>query len=186
MYTNNACKKIDEDNHKCARIFRPWDSAKDGAQDSTVSTTTEVKRETEEDKKVCDANEKIGLEASSPQKKSFRRVSAKKQATEIAPETSLCCTEYPSSFLDSFSLYPDVLQANLAQSLGLTPGDPLLLESFAQGYAIEEYARILTQEHQSKMLNARKQRPKKYKCPHCNVGFSNNGQLKGHIRIHTG
>jgi Zinc finger, C2H2 type len=35
-------------------------------------------------------------------------------------------------------------------------------------------------------LKARKQRPKKYRCPHCNVAFSNNGQLRGHIRIHTG
>ncbi|XP_054281624.1 Krueppel-like factor 16 [Macrosteles quadrilineatus] len=31
-----------------------------------------------------------------------------------------------------------------------------------------------------------KGRPKKYRCPHCHVGFSNNGQLKGHVRIHTG
>ena len=32
----------------------------------------------------------------------------------------------------------------------------------------------------------RKLRPKKFRCEHCNVAFSNNGQLKGHIRIHTG
>lgn len=77
--------------------------------------------------------------------------------------------------------------ADIAQALGVPPTDPLLLESLAQGYAMElEYARILQQENEAKLLNARKQRPKKYKCPHCNVGFSNNGQLKGHIRIHTG
>ncbi|XP_066145520.1 zinc finger protein 436-like [Euwallacea fornicatus] len=79
-----------------------------------------------------------------------------------------------------------MLQANLAQHLGLPPNDPLLLESLAQGYAFEEYARVLNQEQQAKLLAAKKQRPKKYKCPHCDVGFSNNGQLKGHIRIHTG
>ncbi|XP_025018651.1 zinc finger protein 354A [Tetranychus urticae] len=32
----------------------------------------------------------------------------------------------------------------------------------------------------------KKQRPKRFKCVHCDVSFSNNGQLKGHIRIHTG
>lgn len=64
--------------------------------------------------------------------------------------------------------------------------DPAIMETLTQGYALEEYARVLQQEHQIKILNSRKQRPKKYKCPHCDVGFSNNGQLKGHIRIHTG
>ncbi|XP_049809360.1 zinc finger protein 449-like [Schistocerca nitens] len=32
----------------------------------------------------------------------------------------------------------------------------------------------------------RKLRPKKHRCPHCHVAFSNNGQLRGHVRIHTG
>lgn len=50
----------------------------------------------------------------------------------------------------------------------------------------QEYARVLAEEAHAKMLTARKQRPKKFKCPHCDVAFSNNGQLKGHVRIHTG
>lgn len=50
----------------------------------------------------------------------------------------------------------------------------------------QEYARIMAEEAETRNMNARKQRPKKYKCPHCNVAFSNNGQLKGHVRIHTG
>lgn len=32
----------------------------------------------------------------------------------------------------------------------------------------------------------RKPRPKRFRCPHCDIAFSNNGQLKGHIRTHTG
>lgn len=32
----------------------------------------------------------------------------------------------------------------------------------------------------------KKLRPKKFRCHYCNVAFSNNGQLKGHLRIHTG
>ena len=32
----------------------------------------------------------------------------------------------------------------------------------------------------------RKVRPKKFKCDECGAAFSNNGQLRGHIRIHTG
>ncbi|CAG4970837.1 unnamed protein product [Colias eurytheme] len=100
-------------------------------------------------------------------------------------------TTYPPPIPQSTSHYPgyipEYLPGDIAQTLGIPPTDPLLLESLAQGYAMElEYARILQQESEAKLLNARKQRPKKYKCPHCNVGFSNNGQLKGHVRIHTG
>ncbi|XP_015175810.1 PREDICTED: zinc finger protein 112-like [Polistes dominula] len=32
----------------------------------------------------------------------------------------------------------------------------------------------------------KKLRPKKFRCEYCDVAFSNNGQLKGHVRIHTG
>ncbi|OQR67374.1 Krueppel factor 15-like, partial [Tropilaelaps mercedesae] len=38
----------------------------------------------------------------------------------------------------------------------------------------------------AKLKKASVQRPKKFNCPHCDVCFSNNGQLKSHIRIHTG
>jgi huckebein len=34
--------------------------------------------------------------------------------------------------------------------------------------------------------SGKKQRPKRFRCPHCQVAFSNNGQLKGHVRSHTG
>ncbi|XP_074600206.1 uncharacterized protein LOC141854433 [Brevipalpus obovatus] len=30
------------------------------------------------------------------------------------------------------------------------------------------------------------QRPKRFRCEHCGIAFSNNGQLKGHVRTHTG
>ena len=35
-------------------------------------------------------------------------------------------------------------------------------------------------------VTERKSRPKKYKCEECSACFSNNGQLRGHLRIHTG
>nr|XP_046471260.1 uncharacterized protein LOC124213723 [Neodiprion pinetum] len=50
--------------------------------------------------------------------------------------------------------------------------------------AIEEAARAL-QHHETLVKQSKKLRPMKFPCPHCNVAFSNNGQLKGHIRIHT-
>ncbi|XP_073823168.1 zinc finger transcription factor huckebein [Musca autumnalis] len=60
------------------------------------------------------------------------------------------------------------------------------LDPYALTIMEQEYARVMAEEAHLKAVNARKQRPKKFKCPHCDVAFSNNGQLKGHIRIHTG
>ena len=60
------------------------------------------------------------------------------------------------------------------------------MDPYTLGLMEQEYARVMAEEAHLKALNARKQRPKKFKCPHCDVAFSNNGQLKGHIRIHTG
>lgn len=160
---------------KCGRIFRPWDGS-ECAQDSTITTTTdgdEAARKPASEvlgNKHCDKDDKSGPSY----KKSFRRVQPKEERREC-----LSVADYPG-------LQDICSPACLQNSLELSAADHLLLESMTSGYALEEYARILTQEHQAKLLNARKQRPKKYKCPHCNVGFSNNGQLKGHIRIHTG
>lgn len=39
---------------------------------------------------------------------------------------------------------------------------------------------------QRQMKEPKKLRSKRFRCERCNVAFSNNGQLKGHIRIHTG
>lgn len=180
---------------QCAKIFRPWDSAKNCDQDSTISTTTveenSAKKEQEPEVKEC-CDDKKGL-SESP-KKAFQKVISKKLPKDpkiLSPSQppkipEIAYSDYPLFGADGLPLHPELLQTNLSQSLGLANADPLLLESFAHGYALEEYARVLNQEHHAKLLNSRKQRPKKYKCPHCDVGFSNNGQLKGHIRIHTG
>ncbi|KAJ8967464.1 hypothetical protein NQ314_002778 [Rhamnusium bicolor] len=173
--------------NKCNRIFRPWDSANtplDNSQDSTISTTT---NETEDSQENIVKHEESTCERITETKEGFRPIQkTEKKMPEILTQFSIqpqVSVDYP---LETYNAYPEILQASIAQSLGLTSNDPLLMESMAQGFALEEYARVLNQEHQAKILASKKQRPKKYKCPHCDVGFSNNGQLKGHIRIHTG
>lgn len=173
--------------NKCNRIFRPWDCvtvSADNSQDSTISTT--IVEDTQESEEICDF--KMSCSKSNPDKEGFRPLNK----TPVTSENTQCLSvssknTHTGYLVDQFNgVYSDVLQPNLCQALGVAPTDSLFLESMAQGIAIEEYARILNQEHQAKLMAAKKQRPKKYKCPHCEVGFSNNGQLKGHIRIHTG
>ncbi|XP_050305089.1 zinc finger protein 420-like [Anthonomus grandis grandis] len=173
MYMNKCPYQARKEENKCGRIFRPWDTS-ETPQDSTVSTTTQDEElvkveEVKSDQSVKQCSDYVPITSAS--------------SDVFLPQTSLSL-EYVH---DPYGpLASDLVQSNLAQHLGLPPNDPLLLESLAQGFALEEYARVLTQEQQAKLMASKKQRPKKYKCPHCDVGFSNNGQLKGHIRIHTG
>nr|XP_011301118.1 PREDICTED: zinc finger protein 45-like [Fopius arisanus] len=51
--------------------------------------------------------------------------------------------------------------------------------------SIEEAIKMIHQQDVA-AKQIKKLRPKKFKCQYCDVAFSNNGQLKGHIRIHTG
>lgn len=187
------------------KIFRPWDNTNEvlisvEEQDSTISTTSQEDLEKyDTSSSSCDSpidvseqsNFSFSFDTSyenkhtADKKYDFDTVKSKAVKSQPKPDASNHL-ELPLSHFEPYPIYPDLVHANLAQSLGLNPADPLFLESMAQGYAMEEYARIISQEQQAKLMNGRKQRPKKYKCPHCDVGFSNNGQLKGHIRIHTG
>lgn len=86
------------------------------------------------------------------------------------------------------NLYYAAAAAAVAANNDIHPAGPgvYALNSCAFNFMDREYARVMVEEAQLKAANARKQRPKKFKCTLCNVAFSNNGQLKGHIRIHTG
>lgn len=188
MYINKTFPYEVNTKNKCNRIFRPWDcvtdTSADNSQDSTISTTTV--EDTQEAEEKCDI--KISCLKSNSDKEGFRPLNKITNISEGSQCPSVPLKNTPPGYLiDSFNgVYSDVLQPNLTPPLGVASTDSLFFESMAQGIALEEYARILNQEHQAKLLAAKKQRPKKYKCPHCEVGFSNNGQLKGHIRIHTG
>lgn len=177
-------RKIDEKRENRLRKIRgTFKKEMNVHQDATVSTTTEEEEKspsiTDDINPVTNLTLCCDRLLQEPTKQETKPNMIQAPYPNTAPITALPPVYNPS--------YHDYLQTDIAQALGVPPTDPLLLESLAQGYAMElEYARILQQENEAKLLNARKQRPKKYKCPHCNVGFSNNGQLKGHIRIHTG
>lgn len=119
--------------------------------------------------------EKIKKESTSP----FRVLSPEQLGKpDVLPPPP--ASDYLSSPFYPANPYNEFLVGGGQHAVPFIGIDPFL------GTMEQEYARVLAEEAQLKMMTARKQRPKKFKCPHCDVAFSNNGQLKGHVRIHTG
>ena len=67
-----------------------------------------------------------------------------------------------------------------------TPALPLPHLSLIQRRAVQELQDLQELQLAVAQVSERKARPKRYKCDLCEACFSNNGQLKGHVRIHTG
>lgn len=194
-----------------SRLFRPWDGKTQ--QDSTITSTTMQTQQSSaslvcpkleidnkfdasddviekmlvKDMSACDELSKSSSKPHTPTKASdsvanmanrsahhkldMRHISPLHQMTSFFPATPQFVS--PATVAPPVPTYQDLLLSNVPYCV-----DPFVIE--------QEYTRVLAEEAQIKLMTARKQRPKKFKCPYCDVAFSNNGQLKGHIRIHTG
>lgn len=90
-----------------------------------------------------------------------------------------------NSSMMSGSMIPDYLYMPPTPPADYLPLGPF--DAYSMSLMEQEYTRVMAEEARVKLINSKKQRPKKFKCPHCDVAkFSNNGQLKSHIRTHTG
>ncbi|KAF4532894.1 hypothetical protein B566_EDAN001498 [Ephemera danica] len=149
------------------RLFRPWDAAVSAAQVAAASKTCNT-----EQQETCNSLQRKRNKLQSSRRDTVKvniktedipTTDANQQqivqvGASVPPCPSLATTDV-TSHVELASMTADALYAELSRSdlarLGLVcPAD---------------LAR----------LRARKQRPKKYHCPHCHVAFSNNGQLRG-------
>jgi huckebein len=78
---------------------------------------------------------------------------------------------------------PEALHPSQLAALGMGPNEIGQLYQLAGYKPVHNFHPSATN---SATATAKKQRPKRFRCPHCQVAFSNNGQLKGHVRSHTG
>ena len=99
-------------------------------------------------------------------------------------------------FLASLETSPESVHPHQLAALGLGPADIGELYQlaafksihlpFSAGFASAAVASAAVASAAVASAAVKKQRPKRFRCPHCQVAFSNNGQLKGHVRSHTG
>lgn len=180
-----------------SRLFRPWDGRtnQDNTVTSTSSTSTGIVSSHSD---VLDSDNKQISDfernpSKSPRISVISEYELQKPTNTIVSQNNIHCDKIVDPIMYSttnsqglpmdaatfYSTYPEfIMPAGGVPYVGMDP--------FAISAMEQEYARVLAEEAQAKILSSRKQRPKKFKCPHCEVAFSNNGQLKGHIRIHTG
>ncbi|CAG7820239.1 unnamed protein product [Allacma fusca] len=184
-------------------IFRPWDE--------TEKSTCGSHQENEEDSKSCYSNTSSKLSKASSMEKSVV-CSTPQQNTSCANPSELtmlhtfshCALPCGSNLLSNLPGYlkyePSSSKTNLIKSSSSidspfqrTSDSPSNL--FLYPVAINELANLsrndltaigLLPPETPSTHRAKRQRPKRFHCPHCQVAFSNNGQLRGHIRIHTG
>lgn len=104
-------------------------------------------------------------------------------------------------FLASLESSPEALHPSRLAALGMGPNEigelyqmagfkPLIQHHYPSaamaGTTSSSHHHHHHHHNPSSGSGNKKQRPKRFRCPHCQVAFSNNGQLKGHVRSHTG
>lgn len=185
-----------------SNLFRPWDSSI-----STTTTEIEASQQTLTKTTATPESHVKRYSLKSNNSKGLEHVNYSSMISSTLSDSninSISCPTVPTmqaqwqpNLLSSQNHLPMMPRPELMlvhPHSNLPFSDHMLFEHFNQQTLINassladpslmntpNITRQWKQIHQQK-----KQRPKRFQCPHCRVSFSNNGQLKGHIRIHTG
>ncbi|XP_076650635.1 uncharacterized protein LOC143357877 [Halictus rubicundus] len=99
---------------------------------------------------------------------------------------------YPTLSVNSVTwpmgISPSLVDTSAVQITGrqsLCCGYPSVAVDGLHPLSIQQAAGMIQRQEEA-AKEIKKLRPKRFRCEHCDVAFSNNGQLKGHVRIHTG
>lgn len=187
-------------------LFRPWDAAAAAAQQAKLPKEEKTSEQNEKQSKYQSQSPGHSLKSSHMKSKDKHRPSLRPAAIDDDLShhngVTLCSAPCPAptSSLghDHMSLRVPFQGQSFQRTLDpfTVPGGmlpcPAEQRFMSDMYASQLEGAFLEAAASSVMMNRswklhqKKQRPKRFQCPHCQVSFSNNGQLRGHVRIHTG
>lgn len=180
-------------------LFRPWDAASEAA--SQQCKTSDKKTFLLDSRR---SEKKSYLKTSDPLDKQEEDTTSDSRSQPLTTDSSSGLLATQASFQTQFLPYLPHGHP-MSDAIRSFPFDQQQLSSMNPSMAFNLFS-----SHETNMLNTffpgnshhfldtqtansrllkpsqKKQRPKRFQCPHCQVSFSNNGQLRGHVRIHTG
>ena len=154
-------------------MFRPWD--RERARKGEV-VTVKSEQESEQTSKIHKPHSSQFREKLSKEKKIIK-VEQDSSSDILRPHHSSYNHPTPPSPHPA----PLSIMRGLQYMMCPPPSIGLSLPPVDQMSHLMQYRAV-----QELQVAAKKRRQKKYKCDQCNASFSNNGQLRGHVRIHTG
>jgi len=187
---------LKETKHMKSDLFRPWDAAAAAAAESSKKndmvittsndTSTEKKRLRN---KSLEPKKETGTDESSDNRSQTTSESSSSHHVLISP-----MVPFPQHFnpvLPNGSHFTDAIRSFDPNAVPQPFNFNMFSETtFLNGFFPSSSSAFLDAQsssgNRSWKSQQRKLRPKRFQCPHCQVSFSNNGQLRGHVRIHTG
>lgn len=186
-------------------FFRPWDDA--SASTSVTSANhrvpqdNELAREQKSARRELSSTRNLARRIRHDNESSSSLPSSTKSSTEVpslisSPHIPVTFSAFPRQHYATFPPLQGPFESHFSTAAALS-SPHINLFPYANGNFFSNFATqgVTSRNHidQSsaesrgkKSQQQRKKRPKRFQCPHCHVSFSNNGQLSGHIRTHTG
>ena len=155
-------------------LFRPWDTSENYNDDKKVTIKTQINTP-HSVKNLCNNNRKVKSE---PEVKSS---SVSGPTLSMSPLAIAMRGLVPDACLPGHVIKDTCLPTHVSH-----------VSQLMQFRAVHHHLHDLQlaagkiQDLHLAAASDKKIRPKKYKCDQCSASFSNNGQLRGHVRIHTG
>ena len=180
-----------------SKIFRPWDKSEPSDPVSLYNAWTSLildPRRSLETSTTSVTSSTTGTTVTTTTTSSSTTSSSSASSIESNGTTNnlLSNSKTLSSFTPGSPVVDPILSAfpSVASATSFNAAVAAVTAAAASGHhsvgSLASFMSSSNHHHHHHHVTTKKQRPKRFHCPHCQIAFSNQGQLRGHVRIHTG